>query len=87
MYTYPDKCWFAVLCPFWLQCGRTLLMRMDSFTFYRPVLKMKVLPSIKRRALLDPQLSGSPQKTRLFKQSVAVLIYRFPIFCTYNAQV
>ena len=21
---YPDKCWFAVLCRFWLQCNRTL---------------------------------------------------------------
>jgi len=21
---YPDKCWFAVLCRFWLQCSRTL---------------------------------------------------------------
>jgi hypothetical protein len=21
---YPDKCWFAVLCRFWLQCSRSL---------------------------------------------------------------
>jgi hypothetical protein len=21
---YPDKCWFAMLCRFWLQCSRTL---------------------------------------------------------------
>jgi hypothetical protein len=21
---YPDKCWFAVLCRFWLQCSRTI---------------------------------------------------------------
>ena len=21
---YPDRCWFAVLCRFWLQCSRTL---------------------------------------------------------------
>ena len=21
---YPDKCWFAVLCQFWLHCGHTL---------------------------------------------------------------
>ena len=21
---YPDKCWFAVLCRFWLQCSPTL---------------------------------------------------------------
>jgi len=21
---YPDKCWFAVLCRFWLQCSRTV---------------------------------------------------------------
>jgi hypothetical protein len=25
---YPDKCWFAVFCRFWLQCSRTL--RADS---------------------------------------------------------
>jgi len=24
---YPDKCWFAVLCRFWLQCNRTLRPR------------------------------------------------------------
>jgi hypothetical protein len=24
---YPDKCWFAVLCRFWLQCNRTLTYR------------------------------------------------------------
>jgi hypothetical protein len=24
---YPDKCWFAVLCRFWLQCSRTLRRR------------------------------------------------------------
>jgi len=22
---YPDKCWSAVLCPFWLQCSRSLI--------------------------------------------------------------
>ena len=24
---YPDKCWFAVLCRFWLQCTRALRPR------------------------------------------------------------
>jgi hypothetical protein len=24
---YPGKCWFAVLCRFWLQCGRTLRLQ------------------------------------------------------------
>jgi len=26
-FVYTDKCWFAVLCRFWLQCGRTLRSR------------------------------------------------------------
>jgi hypothetical protein len=28
---YPDKCWFAVLCRFWLQCNRTLRRAMTDF--------------------------------------------------------
>jgi hypothetical protein len=27
----PDKCWFAVLCRFWLQCSRNLRHRSYSF--------------------------------------------------------
>ena len=37
---YPDKCWFAVLCRFWLQCSRTLTklsyQAMKTLSNYRP---------------------------------------------------
>ena len=37
---YPEKCWFAVLCRFWLQCSRTLRWTTDihhmNLTFIGP---------------------------------------------------
>jgi hypothetical protein len=39
---YPDKCWFAVLCRFWLQCSCTLRLTLRTTSFN--IQKFSVLP-------------------------------------------
>jgi hypothetical protein len=53
-------------------------MRRDSCTL--PPSAEGEDPPIKCRGQLSPQLNGKPQTTRLCKQIVAELVYRFSIF-------
>ena len=45
---YPDKCWFVVLCRFWVQCSRTLRLPSSVCTTYccrqKLAFRMCILP-------------------------------------------
>jgi len=72
---YPDKCWFAVLCRFWLQCSRTLRRRSAAVRLLR--LWVRIPPGawitvccdccvLSGRGLCDELVTGPEESHRLW---------------------